>query len=272
MALAGPSFRTLDLASCVHLKPRTLCRALRATPQLRALDLSGCCFTSELVYALPWAVPALTTLRLSGDAPRQVELRAWEQLVPPTPTGSLPGAAGGSWDDDAGDTASQSGRPARAGLAELRWLCWPDIPRALASLFAGQWARLRVNAHDAPARAVRESVPSTATPSIALDAEILTCAVAATAWRGLDTAEAAPLPELHIADKFWSAVKEVERKAITRALQLQAQAERADPLERQMLLGVRDVSISGEGRQRAPPRAARSSRSVLSSWLDSCED
>jgi hypothetical protein len=99
LGLVGPSFRTLDLSGCTHLRPSTLRSALRSTPHLRHLDLAGCSINSAVIYALPWLVPGLKTLRLAGDC-QTVELEAWERLIP--------GRIGASGSADAADTWEQS--------------------------------------------------------------------------------------------------------------------------------------------------------------------
>lgn len=82
MALVDETFASLDLRACAHVRPKTLVLVISRLPMLQSLDLSGCNFTSELVYSLPFSCPHLRVLRLSGTGTANVDLRAWQRLVP----------------------------------------------------------------------------------------------------------------------------------------------------------------------------------------------
>lgn len=95
LALADDSFASLDLSGCANVRPKTLVKVISRVSMLQSLDISGCNFTSELVYSLPCSCPHLWVLRLSGASTAHVDLRAWQRLIPRV----LPSSAE-SWEDE----------------------------------------------------------------------------------------------------------------------------------------------------------------------------
>lgn len=96
ISLVDESFASLDLHGCGHIRPTSLVGAIARLPLLRSLDISGCSFTSELVYSLPYSCPLLRVLRLSGCSTTLIDLRAWQRLIPRV----LPSTAD-TWEEEA---------------------------------------------------------------------------------------------------------------------------------------------------------------------------